>query len=152
MGNDKFYETDALLKLVRTSPQILEEMIVELTVVVPESLKTQKGNREYAVIRRHMNTAGGVVTELLPVTYNPSAGTLTFDTDQFSAYAIVYKEVNTGSTSDIGSTEADSTEAPVAALNGTPETGDTRPLIWIGGMACISFGLGMAAIYRKHRY
>lgn len=29
MGNDKFYETDALLKLVRTSPQILEEMIVE---------------------------------------------------------------------------------------------------------------------------
>lgn len=125
---------------------------VELTVVVPESLKTQKGNREYAVIRRHMNTAGGVVTELLPVTYNPSAGTLTFDTDQFSAYAIVYKEVNTGSTSDIGSTEADSTEAPAAALNGTPETGDTRPLIWIGGMACISFGLGLAAIYRKRRY
>lgn len=46
-----------------------------------------KGHAEYKVLRDHEG-----VVEVLDAVYNPSTGTLTFDTDSFSTYAIAFND------------------------------------------------------------
>lgn len=83
---------------------------ISITIKVPNSLLQTNVDvkRTYAVIRVHDGSA-----EMLDATFNASNETLTFKTDRFSTYAVVYK---------------DST---------TPKTGDTRTTIMWGGMMLV---------------
>ena len=60
---------------------------ITYTIVIPADLV--KEGREFAVVRVH-----GDQTELLPTTMNAD-GTITFETDCFSTYALVYKDAET---------------------------------------------------------
>lgn len=55
--------------------------------------------RTYKVIRVHEGKA-----DVLPATFNTNTHELTFETDRFSAYAVVYKEVKDGSELGISNT------------------------------------------------
>lgn len=59
--------------------------MTKISVLVPEELR--KSGRMYEIIRVH----NGVSTVILPA-YDAETYTLTFETDQFSTYAIVYKD------------------------------------------------------------
>jgi len=54
-----------------------------------------KGHSEYMVIREHE----GTVEEIESV-YNPNTGTISFNTDTFSTYAIAYKDISNPNTFD----------------------------------------------------
>ncbi len=54
-----------------------------------------KGHAEYKVIRHH----NGTITEL-DATYDPATGTLSFDTDGFSIYALAYNDPENPNTYD----------------------------------------------------
>lgn len=112
---------------------------VELTVTVPEQIRTSGGNREYRVVRRHVGTDGSVQTEMIQAKYNAATNSLTFETDRFSTYAIVYKDVanNAGSTSDT-----------TQASGSTPSTGDSAPVGMLILVLCLACG-GFAVMRRK---
>lgn len=64
---------------------------LEITIDIPDNLKSDNSNRIYYVIRVHETDAGAEV-DILPTTR--SGDTLTFKTDRFSTYAIAYTEPN----------------------------------------------------------
>ncbi|MCM1496737.1 MAG: hypothetical protein NC089_13200 [Bacteroides sp.] len=111
---------------------------VALTVTIPERIRTT--GREYEIVRRHIGSDGSVQTEMIPVEYNAAANSLTFETDRFSTYAIVYKDVaGTGSTSADASTQASGS---------TPSTGDSAPIGMMVLLFCLAGG-GFAVMKRK---
>lgn len=108
---------------------------VKIQFTVPDTLlvKDEKMNREYSVIRIHDG-----VTTILDAKFDAETKTLAFETDHFSTYALVYKDVPKTPVSETPDTEIPDTEIP--------DTGDhTFLFAWlvllaIGGCA-ITFGL-----------
>lgn len=88
----QYLDLSVLLSVIVNDEVIATSEITELskpmtfTIVIPEELaKLEEGfTRTYYVVREHNGVA-----EKLPVTVN-SDGTLTFSTDKFSTYALVY--------------------------------------------------------------
>lgn len=71
---------------------------LSISIALPDSLKNTDAsiNRTYKIVRLHDSAA-----DILDAKYDAAAGTLTFETDAFSVYAIVYSDtVNTASISD----------------------------------------------------
>ncbi len=94
-----------------------EEM--EISLVVPENLLNRDNSvtRTFWIIRNH----DGKV-EFLPATYDAQTNTLTFKTDKFSDYAIVYKDAKKA---------AENPAKPDNTATGTsPQTGDPA-ILWI---------------------
>lgn len=60
---------------------------IRVSIVIPESLR--RTDRIFAVIRIHNG-----VPAILPGTYDASTGIFTFETDLFSTYAIIYKDID----------------------------------------------------------
>ena len=92
---------------------------LKLTIGVPNSFPAVETGytRTYVVLRLH----NGEVTTL-PATVNAD-GTISFDTDRFSVYALAYKDIKDASTSD-ATTAAATTEASKTS----PKTGDSMPI------------------------
>lgn len=110
--------------------QIFEAgMPLKVTIKLPDELINRDNHlvREYKLLRLH---DGKVDT--LEAVYNETTGEVTFETDRFSTFAIIYK--------DVARTEAQSTIAP--------KTGDTNhPMLML---LLFSIGmLGCAATFRK---
>ena len=90
--------------------------------------------------------------DILPVTYHADAATLTFDTDKFSEYAVVYKDAVTSETpTTTTETPTETTGTSTTAVNETPKTGDTMPLAWVIGFLGISLAgvIGTAVVNGK---
>ena len=125
---------------------------VSLTMAVPEEIKAQGQDRTYAVLRRHVAPSGEISVDILPVTYHADAATLTFDTDKFSEYAVVYKDAVTSETpTTTTETPTETTGTSTTAVNETPKTGDTMPLAWVIGFLGISLAgvIGTAVVNGK---
>ena len=92
---------------------------IKISIEVPEEIK------EFARIARIIRVHGTEVTELA-TTYDATTNKLTFETDKFSTYAIVYKDAtdNTGS----GNQTPDTGNQTPDAGNKAPDTGDKAPV------------------------
>ena len=95
---------------------------LKLTIGVPSSFPTVADGytRTYAVLRLHE----GSVT-VLPTTLNAD-GTLSFETDRFSTYALAYTDTKEN-TSETTTTEATTATATETAKT-SPKTGDSMPI------------------------
>lgn len=82
---------------------------IKITFALPESLQ---GDYTYKIVRLH----DGVPT-VLDAAYDAATKTLTFETDQFSTYAIIYKAA--------AKTEAATTTEATTASKSSPKTGDS---------------------------
>lgn len=128
---------DASGQKIGTSEGITElEDSVTLTITLPEQVKPQQGIvREYAVVRRHVTSDNQVQTEMISTKFNSTTSALTFQTDRFSTYAIVYRD--TASTTDGSATNT-------TATGKTPATGDSGVpyavllLLLLSGAGCIT--------------
>ena len=131
-----------------------QEMIT-ITINVPSDLISN--NREYKIIRVH----NGVVKTVDSV-WDADNKTITFKTNEFSTYAIVYRDVagsdvTKPSESVTNGTESStqvSTEAVSEAQNTEPgtstQTGDaTRLMMWL--MIALLSGAGIAGIISKKK-
>ena len=96
--------------------------MVTVVVSIPEGLRAP--NREYAIVRVHDGKAELLRDE------DSAAETLTFRTNVFSSYTIVYREGTASSTPPTATAQPVSPSAPPAA----PATGDDAPLALYGTM------------------
>lgn len=82
--------------------------------------------RTYEVIRVHAGKA-----DVLPAAFDGSAGTLTFETDRFSAYAVVYKDTAAGAPSEGGNSEN-----AAGKLSATGDDMGASVALCLGAIAC----------------
>lgn len=85
------YLNITLNKIVNGTNESIHELskVMKVTIKVPEELinKDSKTKREYYIARSH----NGKV-DILETKYNEKTNSLTFETDKFSDYAIIYKD------------------------------------------------------------
>ena len=114
---------------------------IKLKVAIPENIinKDASIKREYSVIRIHNGES-----ENIPVDYNANDNTIIFETDRFSTYAIVYKDIikntedNNQSVIPDNNTSVDSKDNSVA----TSDTMHAAGTVWLlfaisSGMICV---------------
>ena len=114
---------------------------IKLKVAIPENIinKDASIKREYSVIRIHNGES-----ENIPVDYNENDNTIIFETDRFSTYAIVYKDIikntedNNQSVIPDNNTSVDSKDNSVA----TSDTMHAAGTVWLlfaisSGMICV---------------
>ena len=100
---------------------------VQITVEVPADLLAENANvaGKYQIVRVHEGE-----TTIIDTVFDEATGTITFETDKFSTYALVYEAENVDNTPEV------------------PDTGDTTsamPII----MLVIGLGLVIAGSRRK---
>ena len=124
---------------------------VTIVVKVPENLLNTDSSitRTFCIVRNH----DGEV-EFLPTDYDAAEATLTFETDRFSDYAIVYQDTartTDGGSDTIGVGDDDST--PMNTADETaPQTGDSMKLwLWLLLLVLLCGGVTGILIYRKKR-
>lgn len=127
---------------------------LNVTLQVKDEMKNQQGT--YYVIREHDGAY-----EKLPATYDAASGTITFATDKFSAYALVFEAGTSSGTTTPGSgtagngngtagsgTAGSSTTGNTTAGNtsqtATVKTGDMTP---VGVWFLLALCSGIGAIY-----
>lgn len=85
------YLNITLNKIVNGTNESIHELtkVLKVTIKVPEELinKDSKTKREYYIVRSH----NGKV-DILETIYDEKTNSLTFETDKFSDYAIIYKD------------------------------------------------------------
>ena len=114
---------------------------IKLKVAIPDNIinKDASIKREYSVIRIHNGEA-----ENISVDYNENDNTIIFETDRFSTYAIVYKDIikntedNNQSVIPDNNTSVDSKDNSVA----TSDTMHAAGTVWLlfaisSGMICV---------------
>ena len=120
-----------LVKQIANSSVNVQKLndLIKVTVELPAELVNKDGNikRSYSVLRYHDGDETKVTT--LNAKFDEATGTLTFDTDRFSTYAIVYSDVVVSNgegapgTPDSGDGEVSTPETPKDETTpGTPET------------------------------
>ena len=100
---------------------------VKFTIALDDSFINTKNtvDRTYQVVRIH----NGVV-DVLPATFNADSKTITFETDKFSTYAVMY------------------TDTPKASK--TPSTADNMNVALYGGVAVVSvLAIGFLFFFKK---
>ncbi|MBQ3528896.1 MAG: terpene cyclase/mutase family protein [Oscillospiraceae bacterium] len=104
---------------------------VTVTVVVPENLRNtdSKVNRTYKVIRIHDGK-----TDVLDTAYDATTGKLSFQTDCFSTYALVY------------------TDTAVTVTPSNPKTGDNTPITLCASLMVISVACMAVLTLSKKKY
>lgn len=123
---------------------------VTITLQVPGELINSNGavTRTYQIIRLHSG-ADGMVATVLPCTYDPATGTVSFQTDRFSAYAIAYTDQQNGDSGSGGSGDGGSA-APAAEapkLDAVPKTGDSNEAAVLLAFALLS-GIGAVILWK----
>ena len=119
--------------------------MITVTFKVPENLlnKDDKVTRTYQIIRVHNDVA-----ESINADFDAKSGMLTFETDQFSTYALVYKDTPKKAT-----TTDNKTQSTTSGTTGiSPKTADDTPLgvlyVTLFG-SCAVIGLGIMGKKRR---
>lgn len=143
---------------------------IRIAITIPEDLRNTNPNmsRKYAVIRIHTDETGKTTTDLLSGSFDSSTNVLTFATDCFSTYAIVYKDTvvpsasGQTSSSGQGSSTGESKATPDAAATAeavsttltSPDTSDNSsvaPFILMMAVAFVMMAAAAFAGYGKTR-
>jgi len=131
------------------------EAAIRITVSIPDSMLQEVGSESgtYSVIRIHDGTA-----ETLATDYDSTDNTVSFSTDRFSTYAIVFTKASakdvTGSTGNSsannnGNTSGAENTADSSAADSS-QTGDNVNLVlWIALMIIAAAAIIVALTYRR---
>ena len=117
---------------------------VKASIVIPESLR--KSGRTFEIIRVH----DGVAT-VIAGTYDENTHVFTFETDQFSTYALAYKDP--ASSSDSTSTsDSNSSNSSNSTQSTAPKTGDPNDIrVWYLLLIASLGGLGFLGYSKKKK-
>ena len=128
---------------------------VQITFKLDDSyINTDKDvTRTYSIIHVHDGKA-----EVITPVFDANAKTLSFQTDRFSTYALVYTDVvNTPPTEEtVPPTEKPTeapTEKPTTPPAETPATGDSfQPVFWIACLTLCIIGIAVLLLDAKRRH
>lgn len=135
----KTVETAAPVSVTSTG-----ETMVTITVTVPEKL--QMSDRTYAVVQVHDGTADILEDQ------DSVAETITFRTNQFSSYTIIYTNQADNTPIPTATPAVTATAVPVSpsAAPAAPDTGDETPLAICAGLLVLCLG-GLGLILNRSR-
>lgn len=122
---------------------------VSISLNLGDSLinKDSKVTRKYTVVRQHRTETGAVEYDVLPCTFDANTNTLTFTTDKFSLYAVVYADT-TNAVVTPGTNNTTNTGA--VSGSGTPSTGIHTDVAGFAGIAGIALVLaGLLVVFKK---
>lgn len=109
--------------------------------------KDSKVTRKYTVVRQHRTETGAVEYDVLPCTFDANTNTLTFTTDKFSLYAVVYADT-TNAVVTPGTNNTTNTNT--VSGSGTPSTGIHTDVVGFAGIAGIALVLaGLLVVFKK---
>ena len=108
---------------------------ISITVKLDEKLINRNANvtRIYNVVRVHKNADGTMSTDILPASFNETTGEIVFDTDRFSTYAVVYKDI-------------DKTANASATIATSAKTGDANRVLIFLVIAMLSAAVSIVAV------
>ena len=108
---------------------------IRISFVLPEALKNtdNKITRTYYIMRNHE----GEIT-LIPVEFDEETSVVTFATDRFSTYAIVYKDSSVDNNTNA---DGDTNAGADSNLDAVPETGDTSGMYIYVLVACMAIAV-----------
>ena len=112
---------------------------LKITLTLPAALQ---GDYTYKIVQVHDGKA-----TLLDATYDKTAHTLTFETDKFSTYAIIYKGTAKAAESTTATT---ATTAAATEAKTSPKTGDAAPITAVMIFALLG-AAGMIVVGSKKR-
>ena len=149
MGDDLeivFFELGLNKQIGGGSVQAIHEpgIGIRITVEIPEQLLNHDKTilREYKILRLH----NGTVT-VLGTTFHESTGEITFETDRFSTYAIVYSD-----TKKAPETAAPSDSEVTGKNTKSPKTGDNAEAVYWAILMLISFAAAAGLYCKKKEY
>lgn len=161
-----FLEIDLSKKIGAFETKLSETNgMIEITFELPQELKNADTsvNRTYSVMRYH----DGIV-DVLDAEYDVATGKLSFETDKFSTYAVIYsdEEVDSTSSTSTPSTSTPSTSTPSTSTpstststttntttnttTSTPQTGDTANMFVYIALLCFAM-YSVVLVLRKQR-
>lgn len=126
---------------------------VQITFELPDSyINTDKDvTRTYSIIHVHDGKA-----EVITPVFDAATKTLTFETDRFSTYGVVYTDEKITPPAEETVPPAQETTAPTEATkpaSKVPETGDSfQPAFWIACMTLSIFGIAVLLLDAKRRH
>ncbi|MBQ8558400.1 MAG: LPXTG cell wall anchor domain-containing protein [Tyzzerella sp.] len=129
-----FLDIDLIKKIASTEVEVSETTgLISITFEMPEALKNTDKNvvRTYKIMRYH----DGKV-DILDANYDEKTGFLTFETDKFSTYAVVYSDAKANTTTNTATT--------------VPQTGDTSNTVLYVAMLCLAM-CAVTVVLRKQR-
>lgn len=129
-----FLDIDLIKKIGSTEVEVSETTgLISITFEMPEALKNTDKNvvRTYKIMRYH----DGKV-DILDANYDEKTGFLTFETDKFSTYAVVYSDAKANTTTNTATT--------------VPQTGDTSNTVLYVAMLCLAM-CAVTVVLRKQR-
>lgn len=139
------YLNITLNKIVNGTNESIHELtkVLKVTIKVPEELinKDSKTKREYYIARSH----NGKV-DILETSYDEKTNSLTFETDKFSDYAILYKDKKELKTTVTTSINKSNTKQTMKA-----KTGDNANIIGLM-MLLVSSMFVMVFVRKKENY
>lgn len=135
----QYLDINASLSIINKNISTIENGgIVTLSVKLDNNLINKEADRTYKIVRIHTNNDGTKTASILDTTYDSITGSIKFDTDRLSTYAIAYSD-NISDTISPGTNDTDI------------ETGDTNnSLFFIALMAAaLAVISGTIVISRK---
>ena len=144
--NITYFEADLFKQVGTTVTEIREPGVaIKITIKLPDELlnSDKKVSREYKIVRLHEGQV-----DVLNGTFNSATGEFTFETDKFSSYAIVYKDVAvnnpTPGNNNVIKPENDKKDE-------VPKTGESNTALYSFVFMLVS-GLGVVICSRKKRF
>ena len=144
--NITYFEADLFKQVGTTVTEIKEPGVaIKITIKIPDELlnSDKKVSREYKIVRLHEGQV-----DVLNGTFNSATGEFTFETDKFSSYAIVYKDVAvnnpTPGNNNVIKPENDKKDE-------VPKTGESNTALYSFVFMLVS-GLGVVICSRKKRF
>lgn len=125
----QYFDIELMLKVGESSRKITDlTETISMSITIPDSLINKDKERTYSIIRIH----NGVAT-IVDGKYDAASGKITFTTDGFSIYTLVYKDTAVSNTTNTTQTPVTQTTGTTQTTNTTqttaPKTGDNFPLI-----------------------
>ncbi len=145
MGNNQtitYFDVDLFKQVGSGAKQEITEpgIAMKITIVIPDELLNtdKKVSREYKIIRLHEGQV-----DVINGTFDSTTGEFTFETDKFSTYAIVYKDVPVNDNDDNSTPgDTDVIKPEDDKKDEVPKTGDSNTTLYSFILMLLS-GLGI---------
>ena len=118
-----YFDISVILSVGNTTRTITDtEKKIEFTINLPENLvnKDATVTRTYKIVRVHDGE-----TTILDAVFDAATGKLTFKSDKFSTYAIIYSDAKTEGSGEVIDKPATNAPATSEPATGNPETGES---------------------------
>ena len=144
-----YFDADLFKQVGSGAKQEITEpgVAMKITITIPDELlnSDKTVSREYKIIRLHEGQV-----DVINGTFDSTTGEFTFESDKFSTYAIVYKDVPVNANNPTPGTDDDAQKPEDNKKDEAPKTGDSNTTLY-SFMFMLLSGLGIIICSRKEK-